>query len=319
LVGCHFIHVHLSRFKRFLVGAFAHTHCHDSQNRQVIQKKQTGMPATAQRMISLTAQAERTKALILERLSGREMKTDTQLQTDVLAELRWDPSVNAAQIGVEATNGVVTLTGEVTTFSEKWDVERIAQRVSGVTAMVIDIDVMLPGLSVRSDADIARAADNVLQWMTFASSNPIKVIVEDGWITLSGNMDWEYQRQAALGAVRYLLGVKGVSDKFVFNEKQASNKLAATQVLDGATLSGAAINRESHRELSSSIVKKEIEDALLRRARTDGQNISVEVDGGVVTLRGTVHTWSERELARQSAWGTPGVMTVQDNLTLFPS
>jgi osmotically-inducible protein OsmY len=240
------------------------------------------------------------------------MKTDTQLQTDVLAELRWDPSVNAAAIGVEATNGVVTLTGEVATFSEKWDAERIAQRVAGVGALVIQIDVMLPGLSVRSDADIARAAENVLQWMTFASSNPTKVIVENGWITLSGNMDWEYQRQAALGAVRHLLGVKGVSDRFVFNEKQVSNKPAAAQVLNGEALHG-----ESPVELSSSTVKKEIEAALLRRARTDGQNISVEVDGGVVTLRGSVHTWAERELARQSAWGTPGVTSVLDNLTLF--
>lgn len=241
------------------------------------------------------------------------MKSDTQLQTDVLAELRWDPSINAAQIGVEAKNGVVTLTGEVATFSEKWEVERIAQRVGGVSALVIHIDVSLPGLSRRTDADIARAADNVLQWMTFASTNPIKVLVEDGWITLSGNMDWEFQRQLALGAVRHLMGVKGVSDKFVFSKNQAPKPSM------GADKGAAHAHKDNALELSASNVKTEIEAALLRRARTDGQSISVEVDGSIVTLRGTVHTWSERELARQSAWGTPGVMRVQDYLAIFPS
>lgn len=237
------------------------------------------------------------------------MKTDAQLQTDVFAELHWDPSINAAQIGVEVKNGVVTLTGEVSTFSEKWEIERIAQRVAGVMALAINIDVMLPGLSQRSDADVARSAENVLQWMTFTPSNPIKVLVESGWVTLSGHVDWDYQRQAAHGAVRHLMGVKGVSDQIVINEHQTSKKAPAA-----AAGAGGAVKSP---ELTSSGVKSDIEAALQRRARTDAKNISVEVNGGVVTLRGSVHTWSERELARQSAWGTPGVMSVLDNMTLY--
>jgi osmotically-inducible protein OsmY len=191
-------------------------------------------------------------------------------------------------------------------------------------------------LNQRNDADIARAADNVLQWMPFALTNPIKVLVENGWITLSGNIDWEHQRQTALSAVRHLMGVKGVSDSFVLNKNQAhrgrpvpvSDLTPTVGDADESNTPAGTVNKNAQTttkldpsllELSSSAVKKEIEAALLRRARTDGQNISVEVDGGVVTLRGTVHTWSERELARQSAWGTPGVMHVQDNLTLFSS
>ena len=238
------------------------------------------------------------------------MKSDAQLQTDVLAELHWDPSINAAQIGVEVKNGVVTLTGEVSTFAEKWDLERIAQRVAGVMALAINIDVMLPGMSHRSDADIARAAENVLQWMTFSPSHPIKVLVEGGWVTLSGHVDWEYQRQAAHGAVRHLMGVKGVSDEIVIKEVQISKKTPVEHVGEVKVKTP---------ELSSSTVRFDIEAALQRRARNDAKNISVEVAGGVVTLRGVVHTWSERELARQSAWGTPGVMNVVDNMTLYPS
>ena len=237
------------------------------------------------------------------------MKSDAQLQADVLAELHWDPSVNAAQISVEVKNGVVALSGEVSTFAEKWELERIAQRVSGVLAMSIDIEVMLPSLVHHSDTDIARAAENVLQWMTFSPSHPIKVMVEGGWVTLSGHVDWEYQRQAAHGAVRHLMGVKGVSDEIVIKEVQLSKKTPA--VVDDVTARTP--------ELRSSAVKADIEAALQRRARNDSKNIIVEVDGGVVTLRGAVHTWSERELARQSAWGTPGVMHVVDHMTLYPS
>lgn len=238
------------------------------------------------------------------------MKSDAQLQQDVLAELHWDPSINAAQIGVEVSNGVVSLSGEVSTFAEKWELERIAQRVAGVMALAIDIDVVLPGLSIRSDADIARAAENVLQWMTFSPIHPIKVLVEAGWVTLSGHVDWEYQRQAAMGAVRHLMGVKGVSDEIVIKEDQISKKTPIARTDETIV---------KIPELTSGAVKGDIEAALQRRARNDAKNIAVEVEGGVVTLSGAVHTWSERELARQSAWGTPGVMKVVDNLTLYPS
>lgn len=215
------------------------------------------------------------------------MKTDTQLQQDVMAELKWEPSVNAAQIGVEVKDGVVTLTGHANSFAEKWNAERAAQRVAGVKALAIEMDVTLPGSSKRNDADIARSAENVLQWTADLPKDGVKVMVENGWITLSGEVDWEYQRQAAMRAVRNLLGVTGVSDEIAIKAK-----------------------------LPLSAVKSDIEAALMRRAIDDAQNISVEVRGAEVTLRGEVHSWSERELAEHAAWSTPGVQRVVDLITV---
>jgi osmotically-inducible protein OsmY len=215
------------------------------------------------------------------------MKTDTQLQHDVIAELKWEPSVNAAQIGVEVKDGIVTLAGHVSSYAEKWDAERAAQRVSGVKALAIEMDVKLSGSSKRTDADIARSAENALQWTTFLPKDRVKVMVESGCITLSGEVDWEYQRQAAAGGVRYLMGVTGVSNQIAIKPK-----------------------------VSVSVVKSDIEAALKRRALADAQKISVEVRGADVTLTGTVHSWSERDLARHSAWGTPGVRNVVDNITV---
>ena len=215
------------------------------------------------------------------------MKTDAQLQQDVIAELKWEPSVNAAQIGVEVKDGIVTLAGHVSSYAEKWNAEHAVQRVAGVKGLAIEMDVTLPGSSNRNDADIARSANNVLQWMTYLPKDSVKVMVENGWITLSGEVDWEYQRQGVEGAVRYLMGVKGVSNQMAIKPK-----------------------------VSLSAVKSEIEAALKRRAKSDARNISVSVHGGDVTLAGTVHSWSERELARQSAWGTPGVRSVVDNMRI---
>lgn len=215
------------------------------------------------------------------------MKTDTQLQQDVMAELKWEPSVNAAQIGVEVKDGVVTLTGHANSFAEKWNAERAAQRVAGVKALAIEMDVTLPGSSKRNDADIARSAENVLQWTADLPKDGVKVMVENGWITLSGEVDWEYQRQAAMRAVRNLLGVTGVSDEIAIKAK-----------------------------LPLSAVKSDIEAALMRRAIDDAQNISVEVRGAEVTLTGEVHSWSERELAEHAAWSTPGVQRVVDLITV---
>ena len=215
------------------------------------------------------------------------MKTDAQIQQDVIAELKWEPAINAAQIGVEVKEGIVTLAGHVGTFGEKWDAERAAQRVLGVKALAVEVDVKLSGLSKRTDADIARAAENVLEWSTYVSKDRVKVMVETGWITLTGDVDWEYQRQAAEGAVRYLMGVTGVS-----------NQIAIKAIA------------------SSIAVKSDIEAALKRRAITDAQDILVAVNGADVTLTGTIQNWSERDLARNSAWGTPGVRNVIDKMTV---
>jgi osmotically-inducible protein OsmY len=215
------------------------------------------------------------------------MKTDSTLQQDVIAELKWEPSLNATKIGVEVENGVVTLAGHVGSYGEKWTAERAAQRVSGVKALAIEIEVKLPGDSKRDDGDIARSAENVLEWTTYLPDDAIKVMVEDGWVTLTGSVDWDYQRQGAASTVRNLMGVTGVSDDIVVKPK-----------------------------VSLSAVKAEIEAALKRRATADAKDIAVAIKGNDVTLTGSVHSWAERNLARHSAWGTPGVRNVVDNITV---
>lgn len=215
------------------------------------------------------------------------MKTDSQLQSDVIAELKWQPSVHASQIGVAVKDGVVTLSGEVSSYVEKIDAERAAQRVTGVKALAVGMEVKLSAFGKRDDADIARSADNVLEWMTSASDSAIKVMVEKGWVTLSGDVDWQYQKLAAAQSIRHLMGVTGVSNQISIKPK-----------------------------ISLSMVKSEIEAALARRAKADAAKISVEVQGNSVTLTGAVNSWSERDSATSSAWGTPGVHNVIDKMTL---
>ncbi len=179
------------------------------------------------------------------------------------------------------------MAGHVDSFAEKWNAEAAAQRVSGVKALAIELEVTLPGSSRRTDADIARTATNVLEWTTYLPKDAVKVMVENGWITLSGEVEWEYKKREAVYAVRYLMGVTGVSDQIVIKPV-----------------------------VSTSAVKSDIEAALKRRAASDAQNISVEVRGNDVTLSGTVHNWSERELAASTAWCTPGVHNVVDNINV---
>jgi len=215
------------------------------------------------------------------------MKTDNQLQQDVIAELYWEASVNATQIGVTAKDGIVTLSGDVGSHAEKWDAELAAQRVSGVRGIAVDIRVTLPGSDSRTDADIARAAENVLQWTALLPLNGVKVMAENGWVTLSGEVEWDYQRQSATRAVRYLMGVTGVSDQIALKP-----------------------------EVSRNAVKTDIEAALRRRAKDDANNITVAVQGTEVTLSGTAHTWEESELARHAAWSAPGVCHVTNNISV---
>ena len=215
------------------------------------------------------------------------MKTDSQLQQDVRAELAWEPSVHAARIGVEVKDGVVTLAGQVENYAEKWNAERAAQRVSGVKAMSTELEVRLTSLSQRTDADIAGAVENMLEWTSSLPAGAIKVMVEAGWVTLSGDVDWQYQKQAAADSVRHLMGVTGVSDQISIKPS-----------------------------VSAMVVKSDIEAALKRTALADARQISVAVHGTDVTLSGTVHNWAERETATSSAWGTPGVRNVIDMMTL---
>ena len=215
------------------------------------------------------------------------MKTDSDIKQDVTDELDWEPSINATQIGVEVKDGIVTLAGHVTSFAEKWDAERAVQRVSGVKALAVEIDVILPGSSKRNDVDIARAAENLLDWTSDAPKDRIKIMVEGGWVTLSGEVDWEYQRLSITRGVRHLMGVIGVSDQISI-KPQAS--------LD--------------------TIKSGIKAALERRVQSDVQSISVDVLGDCVTLSGPVFSWSERDLAEYSAWSAPGVRSVINNITI---
>jgi osmotically-inducible protein OsmY len=213
------------------------------------------------------------------------MKSDAALQKDVIAELGWEPSVNSAQIGVEVSDGIVTLAGHVRSYTEKWNAERAAKRVLGVKGLAIEISVTLPGSSKREDVDIARSAENILQWMSYLPKDYVKVMVENGWITLSGDVAWDYQREAAEVAIHHLLGVTGVSNQIVLRPR-----------------------------VSMSAVEADIEKALKRRAKTDAPNICVEIQGTDVILSGTVHSLSERDLAKHSAWSTPGVRNVTNNI-----
>ena len=214
------------------------------------------------------------------------MKTDTQIQQDVMAELSWEPSVGAAHIGVEVSEGIVTLAGHVSNYTEKLSAERAAQRVHGVKALVVEMDVTLSGTGKRNDSDIAQSANNVLRW-SYLPTDRVKVKVEQGRIDLSGEVEWDYQRNAAAEAVRHLQGVTGVNNQI--------------------TLKPAA---------SASVVKADIEAALKRRAQRHSEAICVEVEGSNVTLTGIVNSWAERDLARNSAWGAPGVRNVNDNMTV---
>jgi osmotically-inducible protein OsmY len=215
------------------------------------------------------------------------MKTDTQLQSDVIAELSWEPSLHSEEIGVEVKGGVVTLAGHVGTYSEKLEAERAAMRVFGVKALAVEIDVRLAGFNARTDGDIARTVENVLQWTTVLPKDLVKIKVENGWVTLTGEVNWEYQRKAAVDAIRYLMGVKGVYDMIAIKPS-----------------------------VSAPLVKADIEAALKRRAQKDSNSISVCVDGNDVTLSGSVHNWSDRDLATHTAWGTPGVRRVINNTTV---
>jgi osmotically-inducible protein OsmY len=213
--------------------------------------------------------------------------TDLELKKQVEAELNWEPSVNPAEVGVSVKDGIVTLTGYIQSFSEKWAADRAAARTAGVKAVVNDLEVRLPSSSERTDEDIARAAVTALNWSTSVPKDRIKVRVSKGWITLEGNVDWQFQKTAAEDAVRNLLGVKGVSNLV-----------------------------EVKPRVSPSEVKTTIEAALKRRAEIDAKKIQVETYDGKVVLRGAVRSWLEKEEAEHAAWAAPGVTTVENRIQI---
>jgi osmotically-inducible protein OsmY len=217
------------------------------------------------------------------------MKTDSQVQSDVQTELKWQPSLSAAQIGVAAKDGVVTLSGQVDHYTDKTAAEHAAKNVYGVKAVANEIVVELPGSGKRTDADIAAAAVSALKWDFQVPENHVKVVVKDGWVTLEGTVDWQYQKDAAQRCVRYLTGVLVVTNSIGIKPR--------------ATSAG---------------VKGKIEDAFRRHADLDARRIGVETTNGTVTLTGTVSTWSERYEAETAAWASPGVTCVDDQLVVVP-
>jgi osmotically-inducible protein OsmY len=215
------------------------------------------------------------------------MKSDTQLQSDVMAELKWQPSVDAAHIGVAAKNNVVTLTGQVAHYTQKAAAEAAAKGVYGVKAVANDINVELFGSSCRSDQDIAEAAVSAIMWNSEIPNDRVTVIVKDGWVTLEGTLDWQYQKDAANRCVQHLMGVKAVT-----------NSIAITPTAKWAD------------------VKNEIEDAFRRSADLDARRIGVATRGGTVTLSGSVSSFSERDEAIMAAWSAPGVTSVEDDIAV---
>ena len=214
------------------------------------------------------------------------MKTDMELQRDVLDEIAWEPSVAVPEIGVTVYDGIVTLTGNVENLPAKWAAENAALRVSGVRAVVNDIEVKLSTDSRRSDEDIALAACTALEWNVVLPQN-LQVVVDDGWITLTGKVQWQFQKSAAEETVNQLTGVKGI--------------------INNITVKPHA---------TPSAVRGKIEAALQRHATLDAERIQIKTEDGKVSLEGTVGSWAEKEAAENAAWSAPGVTRVDNKLSV---
>lgn len=217
------------------------------------------------------------------------MKTDAQLKDDVAMELEWDPAVHATQVGVAVKGGVVTLSGHLDTFAEKFAVEKAVARVQGVQAIAVEVDVKLAPGHHRSDTEIATAVESALKWHAQVPADRLQVLVENGWVTLKGEVDWHYQRQSASKAARALTGVVGVTNLIVLKPSAVPSNLSMR-----------------------------IREALRRHAEREARDISVEVHGSEVTLRGKVTSLAERSAVFGVAWSAPGVSSVVNELKVRP-
>jgi len=215
------------------------------------------------------------------------MKPDAQLRADIQAELEWDPAVTAEDVGVIVNHGVVTLTGHLRSYAEKLAAERAALRVSGVKALAIETSVKLAAGFERTDADLAQAVEHALEWNVQVPRGAIKPMLEGGWVTLAGEVDWDYQRRAAEATVRNLLGVTGITN------------LVTIKPL-----------------LRSADVERQVQDALIRAFHGQPRQVAIDVNGSQLVLRGKVRSWREFEAVRNAAWSTPGIVSVVNELAV---
>jgi osmotically-inducible protein OsmY len=217
------------------------------------------------------------------------IRTDEEIQTNVLEELKWDSRVQPNEIGVMVKDGVVTLTGWVDSYLKKMAAEEAAHRVRGVKAVANDIEVRLPGFAERTDADLAKAVLNALKWDAAIPTDKVDVTVSQGWVTLKGEVEYSFQKSDAERAVRRLSGVKGVINLITIKPRPSPSDL-----------------------------KQQIERALIRNAETDARQITVEVEGSKVILRGTVRSYAEKQAAEDTAWSAPGVSEVDNHIVISP-
>ena len=217
------------------------------------------------------------------------MKSDIDIERDVKEELSWDPDLDATDIAVSVKKGVVTLTGFVKSYTDKYEAEAAAKRVAGVVAVANDIEVRVPSIDERPDPEIARDAVAAIKSQLPISSEKIKIVVKNGWITLEGEVEWQHERSTAEHAVRRIKGVKGVSNQIKLKPQAQPSE-----------------------------IKRKIQEAFLRNAEVDSNRIIVDADGSVVTLKGTVRSWIEREEAERAAWAAPGVTSVVDQIVVSP-
>jgi osmotically-inducible protein OsmY len=215
------------------------------------------------------------------------MRLDSDIKRDVEDELRWDPDIDATDVGVSVNSGVVTLTGYVRSYAQKTQAERDAKRVAGVVGVANDLEVRLPVLDARPDPDIVRDAVAALKAELPYSSENIRVIAKGGWLTLEGTVEWNYARERAENAVKRIRGVKGVTNSIELKPKETPYE-----------------------------IRRKIEDAFRRSAELDASRITVEADGSEVILRGTVKSWAERQEAERAAWAAPGVTRVDNRIAI---
>lgn len=225
----------------------------------------------------------------IKQMAQESMGSDSDVKRDVEFELRWTPALDPTDIGVAVKDGVVTLTGFVRSYLEKFEAEKAVKRVSGVVGVANDLEVRIPSGEERPDPEIARDAVAAIKGWLPLSWESIKVTVKSAWVTLEGTAEWNYQRESAEKAVRQVRGVKGVTNLITLKPQVAPSE-----------------------------IKQKIEQAFRRSAEVDANRITVEANGSEIVLKGTVRSWAERQEAERAAWAAPGVTKVENRIVISP-